>query len=122
VRRGIRGIAFGVALAIAGVARASEGVYEKGFAQGRPTAGDAPDNDGWVGRLSNAELGALPPWPTPYRLRFEDVVLEAWIHASVTATDRGPLQGIAVRVDPYRRRFYRIAVQVGLLSPDHLID
>jgi len=94
------------------VARASEGVYEEGFAQGRPTAGDAPDND-WA---------ALPPWPTPYRLRFQDVALEAWIHASVTATDRGPLQGIAVRVDPHRRRFYRLAVQVGLLSPDHLID
>lgn len=59
VRRSIRGIAFGVALAIAGVARASEGVYEEGFAQGRPTAGDAPDNDGRVGRLSNAELGGF---------------------------------------------------------------
>ena len=64
---------------------------------------------------------ALPPWPTPYRLRFQDVVLEAWIHASVTATDRGPLQSIAVRVDPHRRRFYRLAVQVGLFSPDHPI-
>jgi hypothetical protein len=64
---------------------------------------------------------ALPPWPTPYRLRFQDVALEAWIHASVTATDRGPLRGIAVRVDPHRRRFYRLAVQVGLFSPDHPI-
>jgi hypothetical protein len=75
-----------------------------------PEAG-APGGDGWAGRVSNAELGGFAALPYAHRLRYRDVAVEAWIFTPVSRSDRGPLQGIAVRVDPAQGRFYRLAIQ-----------
>lgn len=111
------------------MASGGERVYEEHFTQGlltldwAPFPGSSPDRleavpdpgapggDGWAGRVSNAGLGGFAALSYAHRLRYRDVAIEAWIFTSVGGGDRGPLQGIAVRVDPARGRFYRLAVQ-----------
>lgn len=130
-RRGIWLPGIALALLLAGassMASGGESVYGEHFTQGLltldwapfpgfspdrleavPDAG-APEGDGWAGRVSNAGLGGFAALSYAHRLRYRDVAVEAWIFTPVSGSDRGPLQGIAVRVDPARGRFYRLAV------------
>jgi|GEM_PF-592361 len=127
----LRGIALAILLLVvaAGMASGGQRVYEERFTDGRlsldwaPFPGFSPDRleavpdpqapggDSWAGRVVNAGLGGFAALPSAHRLGFRDVSVEAWIYAPVGGSDRGPLQGLAVRVDPEHGRFYRLAVQ-----------
>jgi len=74
---------------------------------------DAPDGDGWVGRVTNQSLGGFASLAYAGDAGLADYTLEAWIFVDVTAEERSPLQGLAVRVDPAGQRFYRLAAQFG---------
>jgi hypothetical protein len=83
-----------------------------GFSPTRVTAiasKQAPDGDGWVGRISNGTFGGFAALSYAGRPDLSDYSVEAWIFTTVTSDEKGPLNGIAIRVDPVEERFYRLA-------------
>jgi len=68
-----------------------------------------PEGDLWVGRQSNEQLGGFASLSYAGESRMENYVLEAWVYTVVVPEGRAPLNGIAVRVDPEKGCFYRLA-------------
>jgi hypothetical protein len=69
----------------------------------------SPEGEPGVGVLDNKNVGGFAALsyaaPTPP----SDFHLETWIYAQVTEGDKGPLNGIAFRIDTEGGNFYRVA-------------
>lgn len=76
-------------------------------------APDAPSGDGWAGLVTNATFGGFASLAYAGDALLADYSVEAWVRVDVTEAADGPLQGIAVRVDPEGERFYRLAARFG---------
>lgn len=74
---------------------------------------DTPENDGWVGRVTNQIFGGFASLSYAGHSELSDYLIEAWIYVTVTPNEQGSLHGLAVRVDPEEQRFYRFASQFG---------
>jgi len=72
---------------------------------------DDPDGDGWAGLVTNQTLGGFASLSYAGPEDLEDYSVEAWVFVDVVSGAQGPLQGIAIRVDPRARRFYRLAAR-----------
>jgi hypothetical protein len=69
----------------------------------------SPGADPGVGVLDNRKVGGFAALSYANTAEVSDFYLEAWLYTQVAAEDRGPLNGIAFRVDPAGDRFYRLA-------------
>jgi len=74
---------------------------------------DTPEEDGWVGRLTNKTFGGFASLAYSGDENFGNYSIEAWVYVNVVGDEQGPLNGIAIRVDPQDQRFYRLAAQFG---------
>lgn len=81
--------------------------------RGRLERADAPDGDGWAGRVTNAALGGFASLAYAGDPQLADYSVEAWVYVDAVGDQHAPLQGLAIRVDPVERRFYRLAAQFG---------
>ncbi|MDR7519195.1 MAG: hypothetical protein QN131_10515 [Armatimonadota bacterium] len=72
---------------------------------------DAPDGDGWAGLVSNRTLGGFASLSYAGPADLDDYSVEAWVYVDVVEAPQGPLQGIAIRVDPVQRRYYRFSAR-----------
>jgi hypothetical protein len=68
-----------------------------------------PQGDIWAGRETNQQLGGFASLSYAGMGTLEDYSMEAWVYAVVVPTEHAPLNGICVRVDPEKERFYRFA-------------
>lgn len=62
-----------------------------------------------VGVLRNDNAGGFVALSYVVREVPRDFALDSWLHATVSEEPRGPLNGLAFRVDPAGERFYRVA-------------
>jgi hypothetical protein len=69
----------------------------------------SPGADPGVGVLDNRKVGGFAALSYAKTAPVSDFYLEAWLYAQLVAEDKGPLNGIAFRVDPSGDRFYRLA-------------
>jgi len=65
-----------------------------------------PGGDSWAGRISNEYMGAAG-LTYAGASSLVDYSIEAWVYTLVT-TAAGPYNGIAIRMDPSTRYFYRL--------------
>lgn len=72
---------------------------------------DAPGGDGWAGLVSNRTFGGFASLSYTGTLDLDDATVEAWVYVDVVSGPQGPLQGLAVRVDPAGQRYYRLAAR-----------
>jgi len=70
----------------------------------------SPESEQGVGVLDNGVAGGFAALSYADTLALEDFRLEAWLKIQVTEQDKGPLNGIAFRVDPVNDKYYRFAV------------
>src|SRR3972149_6378367 len=73
---------------------------------------DAPDGDGWVGTVTNSTFGGFASLAYAGDEGLTDYSVEAWVYIEVVPGRQGPIQGIAIRVDPNGERFYRLGAQL----------
>ena len=71
----------------------------------------SPEGEPGVGVLDNGIAGGFAALSYTDTLALEDFDLEAWLHVKVSEQEKGPLNGIAFRVDPVNDKYYRFAVQ-----------
>ena len=71
----------------------------------------SPEGEPGVGVLDNGTAGGFAALSYTDTLALEDFHLEAWLHVQVSEQEKGPLNGIAFRVDPVNDKYYRFAVQ-----------
>ncbi len=69
---------------------------------------DAPNKDGWVGNVDNESLGGFAALAYSGNPDMTDYSIEAWVYTKVTSNSKGPINAIAIRVDPRGERFYRL--------------
>lgn len=65
-----------------------------------------PGGDDWAGRISNEYMG-MAGLTYAGDAALADYAVEAWIYTMVTAA-MGPYNGIAIRMDPVSRYYYRL--------------
>jgi hypothetical protein len=69
----------------------------------------SPGAEPGVGVLDNRKVGGFAALAYANAATISDFYLETWLYTQVVAEDKGPLNGIAFRVDPAGDRFYRLA-------------
>jgi hypothetical protein len=69
----------------------------------------SPGAEPGVGVLDNRKVGGFAALAYANTAPVSDFYLETWLYAQVVAEDKGPLNGIAFRVDPAGDKFYRLA-------------
>ena len=69
----------------------------------------SPEGEPGVGVLSNGIAGGFAALSYAETPTFEDFYLEAWLYVQATEKEKGPLNGIAFRVDPIQDRYYRFS-------------
>ncbi|MGH7765891.1 MAG: hypothetical protein ACREQP_00425 [Candidatus Binatia bacterium] len=69
----------------------------------------SPEGEPGVGVLDNGVAGGFAALSYSDTPPLEDFRLEAWLRVQVTGEEKGPLNGIAFRVDPVRDKYYRFA-------------
>jgi len=79
---------------------------------------DAPDGDGGIGVLSNANAGGFASLSYAVTPQVENFYLEAYLYCPVTKGDKGPLVGLAFLIDPIRGNFYRIVCDFKTNDPN----
>ena len=72
----------------------------------------SPEGEPGVGLLDNKNAGGFAALSYPKTAPLSDFYLEAWIYAQVTHGEKGPLNGIAFRIDTVAGNFYRLATQI----------
>lgn len=68
---------------------------------------NAPDNDGGIGVLKNANAGGFAALSYAVTEEVVNFYFEALVYCPVTKKDKGPLVGLAFLIDPINSRFYR---------------
>ena len=71
----------------------------------------SPVGEPGVGILDNRNAGGFAALSYADVAPVSDFYLETWIHVEVSDADKGPLNGIAFRIDPIGGNFYRVATQ-----------
>ena len=71
----------------------------------------SPEGEPGVGLLDNKNAGGFAALSYPKTAPLSDFYLEAWIYVQVTHGEKGPLNGIAFRIDTVAGNFYRLATQ-----------
>lgn len=71
----------------------------------------SPEGELGMGVLDNKNAGGFAALSYASTNSLSDFYLEAWIHAQVTRGEKGPLNGIAFRIDTVSGNFYRLATQ-----------
>jgi hypothetical protein len=71
----------------------------------------SPEGESGIGVLDNKNAGGFAALSYPKTAPLSDFYLEAWIYAQVTHGEKGPLNGIAFRIDTVAGNFYRLATQ-----------
>jgi hypothetical protein len=71
----------------------------------------SPEGEPGVGVLDNRNAGGFAALSYADTRPLEDFYLEAWLHVQVTEKEKGPLNGIAFRVDPVHDKYYRFAAE-----------
>jgi hypothetical protein len=69
----------------------------------------SPEGEPGVGVLSNGTAGGFAALSYAETVTFGDFSLEAWLYVQSTENEKGPLNGIAFRVDPIEDRYYRFS-------------
>ena len=69
----------------------------------------SPEGEPGVGVLDNKNAGGFAALSYPTTAPLSDFYLETWIYAQVTHGEKGPLNGIAFRIDTVAGNFYRLA-------------
>lgn len=69
----------------------------------------SPEGDAGIGVLDNKKVGGFAALSYANTESISDFYLEAWLYVQVVDEEKGPLNGIAFRVDPAGNRFYRLA-------------
>ena len=69
----------------------------------------SPEGEPGIGVLNNGTAGGFAALSYTETLTFGDFYFEAWIYVQATEKDKGPLNGIAFRVDPMQDRYYRFS-------------
>jgi hypothetical protein len=70
----------------------------------------SPEGEPGVGLLDNRNAGGFAALSHPASGALSDFYLQVWIYAQVTDFDKGPLNGIAFRIDTVAGNFYRLAI------------
>jgi hypothetical protein len=70
----------------------------------------SPEGEPGVGVLDNGTAGGFAALSYADTAALEDFQLEAWLYVQATGQEKGPLNGIAFRVDPVTDKYYRFAV------------
>jgi hypothetical protein len=70
----------------------------------------SPEGEPGVAVLDNGTAGGFAALSYAETPALEDFYLETWLHVQVTELEKGPLNGIAFRVDPVNAKYYRFAV------------
>lgn len=65
-----------------------------------------PGNDDWAGQISNEHM-TMAGLTYSGASDLENYSIEAWIYTNVRSTSGGPYNGIAMRMDPASRYYYR---------------
>jgi hypothetical protein len=71
----------------------------------------SPEGEIGVGVLDNKNAGGFAALSYAEGISLADFYLETWMYAEHTDDDKGPLNGIAFRIDPVNGNFYRLATQ-----------
>lgn len=71
----------------------------------------SPEGQPGIGVLDNKNAGGFAALSYVEGVSLRDFYLETWMYAEATAADKGPLNGIAFRIDPTGGNFYRLAAQ-----------
>ena len=69
----------------------------------------SPEGEPGVGVLNNGIAGGFAALSYAGTPSFGDFYLEAWLYVQATEKEKGPLNGIAFRVDPIQDRYYRFS-------------
>jgi hypothetical protein len=69
----------------------------------------SPEGEPGVGVLDNKSVGGFAALSYANTQAISDFYLEAWLYVQVVNDDKGPLNGIAFRIEPAAERFYRLA-------------
>jgi hypothetical protein len=69
----------------------------------------SPEGDPGVGVLDNKSVGGFAALSYANTRAISDFYLEAWLYVQLVNEEKGPLNGIAFRVEPAANRFYRLA-------------
>lgn len=78
---------------------------------------NAPDGDGGIGILRNANVGGFASLSYPVTKMLSNFYFEAMIFCPVSETDKGPLSGIAFLIDPIKGSFYRLVCDFKKVDP-----
>lgn len=71
----------------------------------------SPEGEPGIGVLDNQNAGGFAALSYPATAALANLYLEVWIYAQVTHGEKGPLNGIAFRIDTVAGNFYRLATQ-----------
>jgi hypothetical protein len=71
----------------------------------------SPEGDPGIGVLDNKNVGGFAALSYATTNSLSDFYLETWLYAQVTRDAKGPLNGIAFRIDTVSGNFYRFATQ-----------
>jgi hypothetical protein len=77
----------------------------------------SPEGEPGVGVLDNKNVGGFAALSYAATNSLSDFYLETWIHAQVTPGEKGPLNGIAFRIETVSGNFYRLATQFTGVEP-----
>jgi hypothetical protein len=69
----------------------------------------SPEGEPGIGVLNNGTAGGFAALSYAETPRLGDFYFEAWIYVQATEKEKGPLNGIAFRVDPIQDRYYRFS-------------
>ena len=72
----------------------------------------SPEGEPGVGVLDNKNVGGFAALSYAATTSLSDFYLETWIYAQVARGEKGPLNGIAFRIDTVSGNFYRVATQL----------
>jgi hypothetical protein len=72
----------------------------------------SPTGEPGIGVLDNKNVGGFAALSYAKTEPFADFHLETWIFVQVVQEEKGPLNGIAFRVDPGEDKFYRLAAHL----------
>lgn len=78
---------------------------------------NAPDGDGGIGILRNANAGGFASLSYPVTKIVSNFYLETMIFCPVSKEEKGPLSGVAFLIDPIKGSFYRFACDFKKVDP-----